>query len=400
MDSSSPAGAAVSATGFGVRGPRGWAVRDITFEAEPGALVAVEGPSGSGRTCLLLALTGRMRAHAGHAEIAGLRLAGSGRAGSRRAGRMAAVRRLSALGPVPGVSELEPSLTVAEHLRERALLQRRFGGSPFALLRPRAERAADIRERTGTALRTAGLDPDTLPKGARTAVRDLDRLESLRLSVALALVSRPRLLAVDDADLKLSAAERTDAWAMLRGVAAAGTTVLAVCGEAPEDAVRVRTGAGDRTRPERTGEPDERAAEPRGRAGKPDEQAVGPRAQTGKPDEQAGKPEGTRHTDRADRTGSAGSPEQSRRADGTSPADRTDPADRTGRADRASPADRTDPANGTGLADRTDPADPADPTDRPDPPHRPDPAPGTARHEANGTGKGAASGALAETRRA
>lgn len=76
-------------------------------------------------------------------------------------------------------------------------------------------------------------------------MRDLERLEALRLSVALALIGGPRLLAVDDTDLKLSDEERGAAWKMLHGLAAGGTTVLAVCSEPPdgdEDVVLVRTG--------------------------------------------------------------------------------------------------------------------------------------------------------------
>ncbi|MFE7752065.1 ATP-binding cassette domain-containing protein [Streptomyces sp. NPDC057428] len=226
----SPHGAALSAEGFGLEGPRGWAFHGVGFSAGPGSLVAVAGPSGSGRTCLLLALTGRMRSTAGHAEVGGERLPG----------RLAAVRGFSALGPVPGVSELDPAFTVAEHLRERALLRRRFDGSPRSLLRPRAERAAASRAVVEAALEAAGLDLSELPKAERTSVRDLERLEALRLSVALALMGRPRLLAVDDTDLKLSASDRALAWELLRGLAADGTTVLAVCSEAPADAVVVR----------------------------------------------------------------------------------------------------------------------------------------------------------------
>ncbi|MFJ8693161.1 ATP-binding cassette domain-containing protein, partial [Streptomyces roseolilacinus] len=170
-------GAAVRAEGFGVKGPRGWAFRGVDVEAAPGSLVAVAGPSGSGRTCLLLALSGRMKSAEGYAEVGGVRLPR----------RMAAVRRFSALAHVPGVSDLDPAFTVAEHLREAALLRRRFGGSPLALLRPRAGRAAENRRRVAAALEAAGLDPETLPKGERTSVRDLERLEALRLSVALAL---------------------------------------------------------------------------------------------------------------------------------------------------------------------------------------------------------------------
>ncbi|WP_137232687.1 ATP-binding cassette domain-containing protein [Streptomyces sp. BPSDS2] len=227
----SPHGAAVSAEDFGLEGPRGRVFRNVTFSAEPGALVAIEGPSGSGRTCLLLALTGRMRTTEGHAETGGLRL-------PRQA---AAVRRIAALGPVPGVSELDPAFTVAEHLGERALLQGRYGASLRTLLRPRAERRAAAEARVDEALEAARLDPATLPKSGRTSVRDLERLEALRLSVALALIGKPRLLAVDDTDLKLSDAERDQAWALLRSVADAGTTVLAVCSEAPENTQVVRT---------------------------------------------------------------------------------------------------------------------------------------------------------------
>ncbi|MFD7120618.1 ATP-binding cassette domain-containing protein [Streptomyces sp. NPDC056730] len=221
-----PDGAAVLAEDFGLKGARDWAFRHVRVDAAPGTVVVIEGPSGSGRTCLLLALTGRMRPTEGRAEIAGLPLPRA----------MAAVRRISGLGPVPGVSDLDPALTVAEHLRERALLRRRFGGSPRALLRPRAQRAAEARGRIDAALTAAGLDTAALPKGERTSVRDLERLEALRLSVALALIGGPRLLAVDDLDLKLSDADRAAAWRLLRSVAEAGTTVLAVCGQAPEAA--------------------------------------------------------------------------------------------------------------------------------------------------------------------
>ncbi|MET9380726.1 ATP-binding cassette domain-containing protein [Streptomyces sp. NPDC002928] len=222
-------GAAVTARDFGLEGPRGWAFRRVCVEAEPGSLIAIEGPSGSGRTCLLLALTGRMKATEGTAAVGGARLPK----------QLAAVRRVSALANVAGVTDLDPALTVGEHLRERALLQRRFGDSVRGLFRPRTERVAEAELRIETALTAAGLDREALPKGSRTAVRDLERLEALRLSVALALIGRPRLLGVDDADLKLSTVERADVWALLKSLAEAGTTVVAVCSEAPEGAIAV-----------------------------------------------------------------------------------------------------------------------------------------------------------------
>lgn len=224
-------GIRVAAEGLGLEGPRGWAFRGVDIDAPAGSLIAIEGPSGSGRTSLLLALTGRMKATEGTAAVGEARLPK----------QLGAVRRVSALAHVTGVTDLDPALTVGEHLRERALLQRRFGGSVRELLRPRAERASEARLRVDTALAAAGLDREALPKGTRTAVRDLERIEALRLSVALALVGRPRLLGVDDTDLKLSEAESAEVWDLLRSVTGSGTTVLAVCAEAPQDTVALST---------------------------------------------------------------------------------------------------------------------------------------------------------------
>ncbi|WP_406492244.1 ATP-binding cassette domain-containing protein [Streptomyces sp. NBC_01604] len=234
----------VTAEGFGLKGPRGWAFRGVRVDAEPGSLIAVEGPSGSGRTCLLLALTGRMKATEGTAAVGGARLPK----------HLAAVRRVSALAHVAGLTDLDPALTVGEHLHERALLQRHFGDSLRGLLRPRSERATEARLRIDTALSAAGLDLESLPKGSRTAVRDLERLEALRLSVALALIGRPGLLGVDDIDLKLSEAERAEVWALFRSLADAGTTVVAVCSEAPDDTVKVSTRQSQETQGENQGE--------------------------------------------------------------------------------------------------------------------------------------------------
>ncbi|GAA3134234.1 ATP-binding cassette domain-containing protein [Streptomyces echinatus] len=228
------AGAGVRTEGLGLRGPRGWAFRGVTLDADPGSLIAIEGPSGSGRTCLLLALAGRMRPSEGVAVVGGLKLPR----------RMAALRRISAVANVAGVTDLEPALTVGEHLRERALMQRRFGDSLRELLRPGPRRVHEARLRVDAALAAAGLDPETLPKGSRTAVRDLERPQEVRLSVALALLGRPRLLGVDDVDMLLSEAERAELWDGLRSLTRAGTTVVAVCRTAPEGCVSVSTAPG------------------------------------------------------------------------------------------------------------------------------------------------------------
>lgn len=128
--------------------------RGVGFRAEAGSLVSFEGPSGSGRTSLLLALSGRMRPTEGHATV-----------GAHRPPRhLGAVRRISALAHVPGGTDLDPALTVGDHPRGRAPLQRRFGGSvrdvPRELLRSPADRRAEAERRVAGALAAAGLGPE------------------------------------------------------------------------------------------------------------------------------------------------------------------------------------------------------------------------------------------------
>ncbi|MFG2608252.1 ATP-binding cassette domain-containing protein [Streptomyces sp. NPDC048514] len=273
-------GVDVTAEGLGLEGPRGWAFRGITFDAEPGSLIAIEGPSGSGRTCLLLALMGRMKPTEGVAAVGGFKLPR----------HMAAVRRVAAVANVSGVTDLEPALTVGEHLRERALLQRRFGDSLREVLRPRPQRAHEERLRIDAALGAAGLDLETLPKGSRTAVRDLERLQELRLSVALAVMGRPRLLGVDDIDVKLSDAERVEAWDLLRSLTRAGTTAVAVCRTAPEGCVAVSTVRRADTTDPADGPSEPQDGEPtddRGEPGNGEPTAGGPGSDGGEPKEDA-----------------------------------------------------------------------------------------------------------------
>ncbi|WP_055585243.1 ATP-binding cassette domain-containing protein [Streptacidiphilus griseoplanus] len=205
-------GAAVAARSLSLRGPRGWVYREVDLTAGPGALVAVEGPAGSGRTALLLTLAGRMRPSAGDATVAGLHL-------PRQAAK---VRRIAALGPMPGVNQLDPALTVGEHIRERGLLH--------APVRSLLLRRGD--QRSAAALATTGFTAEGLPRGLRTPVRELDALRLLRLATGLALTGRPRLLCVDDIDDRLHATDRDAAWHMLHQVARSGVTVLAATTDA------------------------------------------------------------------------------------------------------------------------------------------------------------------------
>ncbi|WP_051807950.1 ABC transporter ATP-binding protein [Actinoplanes subtropicus] len=166
----------LTARGAGVRHRRRWLFQDLDVTAEPGDLVAVVGPPGSGRTTLLLALARRFRLSAGHVMIDGS----------------------PALGYVPEVTAPEPVFTVAEHVRERQALLGRRKGEPADLM---------------------GLDPELTG-------RDLTPYEKQVLGLVLARLSKPALIALDGLDNGLDAAEQTALLKQLTEIAATGTTVV------------------------------------------------------------------------------------------------------------------------------------------------------------------------------
>ena len=168
----------VSARGLGLRTRRGWVFRDVDLDVAPGELRALTGPAGSGRTSLLLALAGRFKITDGTLE---------------RHGR-------AALAYVPGVTDPDPNLTVAEHVLERSLL---LGSKRVPVDHP---------DRLG---------------------RDLTPLGKHRLGLTLARLEDPDLIAVDDADTGLSTDERAELWTQLQALADDGYAVIATCREDP-----------------------------------------------------------------------------------------------------------------------------------------------------------------------
>jgi ABC-2 type transport system ATP-binding protein len=167
----------LDAHGVGVRHRRHWLFRDLDVTVEPGDIVAVTGPPGSGRTTVLLALARRFRLSAGEVSIDGT----------------------AALGYVPEVSAPEPVFTVAEHVRERlALLGRRPDASEVDLL---------------------GLDP-------KTTGRELSPYGKQVLGLVLARLERPAVIALDGFEDGLDAGERKALLELLAGIAEEGIAVV------------------------------------------------------------------------------------------------------------------------------------------------------------------------------
>jgi ABC-type multidrug transport system ATPase subunit len=175
---------------------RGPVFGPVSFEAAPGSVTAVLGASGTGKTALLLTLSGRMRPSSGSASVYGLDIA-------RDASR---VRRISGLGLIPGVNDLEEALTAEQHVLEQRLIlgrSRRTNG--------------DVLARTG------------LAEARSLKARDMCSEQRVRLGVALALVGNPKLIVADDLDRDLTAEQVERVGVLLRELAADGITILASC---------------------------------------------------------------------------------------------------------------------------------------------------------------------------
>jgi ABC-2 type transport system ATP-binding protein len=182
----------LEARGAGVRQRRRWLFRDLDVTVEPGEVVAVIGPPGSGRTTALLSLASRFRLSAGSVTVSGT----------------------ASLGHVPDVQSPEPVFTVAEHVRERLTL----------LGRPR-------READGTELH--GLDPGK--QG-----RDLTPYEKQVLGLILARLAEPQVIALDGWDDGLDAGERERLGELIEAISDDGIAVLVTAREVdPERVTKV-----------------------------------------------------------------------------------------------------------------------------------------------------------------
>lgn len=197
----------VQAEALSLTGSRGRVYGDVDLAVPPRGFAVVSGESGTGRTCLLLSLAGRMRPTGGTLSVAGRT-------------KPHDIQKISALGATEGVNDLEPALSVAEHVFEASHLRREI------FPRRQAKRSHTV----AAALAPVGLDlsPDAL-------VEDLRPHERILFGVALALAARPELLLVDDADRGLPYDGQRDMWAALGGL---GVTTIATCVDAgPADGI-------------------------------------------------------------------------------------------------------------------------------------------------------------------
>ncbi|MDM7853720.1 ATP-binding cassette domain-containing protein [Cellulomonas alba] len=196
----------VVARRLALHGERGTVYGPVDLDVPAGTLTVLHGPQGAGRTSLLLTLAGRMVPDRGSS----LTVLGRPLPHARRE-----VQRRVAVAGFSGIDDLDDSVTVAAHVRER------IGWlSPWYRRVPRADQA------TVDGVLAPVFGTRAVP-AASTVVWHLDEVDALLLRIALAMAQRPRLLVVDDVDRVQDPARRAVVWRHLSHLAETGTTVVA-----------------------------------------------------------------------------------------------------------------------------------------------------------------------------
>ncbi len=181
-----------------VRTNRGTVVGPVDLAAAAGEVVVVEGTAGSGRSALLLALTGRMRGVTGEVDIDGV--------SGDRARDLRAITSVARLG---SIVELDDPLTVGECVTERCL-------------------AEGIPEREGSHRMTVLGDTLGFRVPREATVGELSMLTRVLFLTLLAQLRPATLTVLDDLDHDLAPHDQARALQHLAAFAARTGTVLVV----------------------------------------------------------------------------------------------------------------------------------------------------------------------------
>ncbi len=182
------------ARGLGLRVGDRPVFADVDLDVLPASVVAVVGLAGTGRSSLLLGLTGRMALTAGTLEV-------SGTSDAKR------IRALTAVARITGLIDLEDRLTVAEAITERSLLD--------GVKVPAGERAV-----------RGAADLLGLPLDGSRLVEDLTARDRTLLAVAVACARPADLIVLDDLDAGLHLEDQSDVLLALATLAATGPAVV------------------------------------------------------------------------------------------------------------------------------------------------------------------------------
>jgi ABC-2 type transport system ATP-binding protein len=166
------------------------AVDGLSFDVHHGEVFGLLGPNGAGKTTTVEILEGYRRPDAGTVRVLDLDPWADG------------TRLRPRIGVMLQEGGLHPGLRPLELLRE------------FAAFYPRAEEPAGMLELVG------------LQASTRTPIRHLSGGERQRLSLACALIGRPRVVFLDEPTAGMDPHARATTWRLVRELRELGKTVL------------------------------------------------------------------------------------------------------------------------------------------------------------------------------
>ncbi|MCF8607663.1 ATP-binding cassette domain-containing protein [Gordonia sp. HY442] len=182
MTNASLVAAAVAARGLRKNGPSGSVFGPIDLDVPAGGVTVLRGPSGSGRTCLLLTLAGRMKPKSGELSV-------FGKTTPKR------IFKVASIGAVDDLDAVYDSVRVIDLVTEKL----RWDAPWYRFVGKRAQSVQNV---CGPVW-----GPLPLPD-PRAFVEDLSELEVSLLRIALANTRRTPLLVVGGVDQLSSVADQ------------------------------------------------------------------------------------------------------------------------------------------------------------------------------------------------
>lgn len=187
------------------------ALHDVSLSLEPGGIYGLIGPNGAGKTTLFNVLTGVITPDAGRLILAGNDITAMPTHRRARAGLSRTFQNLA----------LFPSMTVEQNIRAGLLGNRQNGWvtSMWGAAPPDAQASSAVKE----VLVHLGLERE-----ADSAVTALPLGTRKKVELARAIVSRPKLLLLDEPAAGLASEDIVALCALVRWLQGSGTTVLVV----------------------------------------------------------------------------------------------------------------------------------------------------------------------------
>ncbi|HEY9737425.1 MAG TPA: ABC transporter ATP-binding protein [Trichocoleus sp.] len=171
------------------------AIRDVTFQVEPGEILGFLGPNGAGKTTTMRILSGYLPATEGTARVAGYDV---------HTDSMAVRRRI---GYLPETPPLYPEMTVEGFLHFVGRIKGVAAGN-------RAERAAIAMERCGLLHKRSVL------------IRKLSKGYRQRVGIAQAIIHDPPVIILDEPTVGLDPRQITEVRQLIKSLAGDHTIIL------------------------------------------------------------------------------------------------------------------------------------------------------------------------------